>query len=309
MIDLLDAPLRVTWMLPDEEGNASVSRQIAERLSEAAVFYVTLLGRPLYSAELELLLSILDSGGCRSILVCDGHPEDLKNLKEHLPLDSLFIDTTFLISAGQPDLLRSAIDFVRTRGYEPGLLMTPLRSNLKHLPELLRLCKETGIDKLKLPNICVGSIPADKIGQEILTSSDICEFRNITAANSLPVDGIALEVHDLFLWEILCPSGEGGRSEYGGCQAANSVGHVDPRGYLYPCSSWPESLGSLLDDSLLDLWDSPRRYEVRKEIATVPEGCSKCREFALCFGGCRGLSKFFGKSEAGGRDILCQSPR
>ncbi|GAB6082003.1 hypothetical protein JCM30471_09170 [Desulfuromonas carbonis] len=134
------------------------------------------------------------------------------------------------------------------------------------------------------------------------------EFQSsIAAAGSDLGRGLALEVHDLFLWEILFPGGGGERSEYGGCQAGNSVGYVDASGDLYPCSSWPRLIGSLLEHSLDELWHSAQRLAIREQIATVPAGCRGCRDYPVCFGGCRGLAETFAHGTE--RDPACDGPR
>jgi GeoRSP system SPASM domain protein len=120
--------------------------------------------------------------------------------------------------------------------------------------------------------------------------------------------GVSLEIHDLFLWEILYPAGGEGRGEYGGCQAADSLGHVDADGWLHPCSSWPLRLGSLLERGVAEIWASPGRMAVRGEIAAVPAACLGCRDYPLCLGGCRGLAKVV-NDHPDGRDPLCPAPR
>ena len=106
---------------------------------------------------------------------------------------------------------------------------------------------------------------------------------------------------------LLFPDGGVARSEYGGCQAANSLAHIDSHGVVHPCVSWPQPLGSLLDHTLYDIWQGPSRQSARDEIAAVPSGCEGCRDYSIWFGGCRGLSRL--DHNLKGRDPMCKGPR
>ena len=117
-----------------------------------------------------------------------------------------------------------------------------------------------------------------------------------------------MEIHDRFLWEIMTPELEQARSEYGGCQAGNSLGHVDAVGNVYACAAWPEAFGSLRDVSLDELWRSPERLAIRQKITEMPTGCLGCRDYALCLGGCRGLGGRLNR-QGEGRDLMCREPR
>jgi len=69
------------------------------------------------------------------------------------------------------------------------------------------------------------------------------------------------------------------------CAAVDGLVHVNPRGEILPCSSWPESLGSLAGKSFAEIWFSERAsYYKRKRFA--PEGCSGCGDFTACQGAC-----------------------
>jgi radical SAM protein with 4Fe4S-binding SPASM domain len=80
------------------------------------------------------------------------------------------------------------------------------------------------------------------------------------------------------------------------CAAADGLLHVNPRGEILPCSSWPESLGSLLESGFGELWFSERAsYYKRKRFA--PEGCGDCGDFIACQGACPLYWKYAGTAE------------
>jgi MoaA/NifB/PqqE/SkfB family radical SAM enzyme len=60
------------------------------------------------------------------------------------------------------------------------------------------------------------------------------------------------------------------------CTALSSSCFVDAYWNLYPCSIWSEKVGNLRDNAfdLQGLWDSPRRRELREDVAA--ERCSHC---------------------------------
>jgi radical SAM protein with 4Fe4S-binding SPASM domain len=80
------------------------------------------------------------------------------------------------------------------------------------------------------------------------------------------------------------------------CAAADGLVHVNPRGEILPCSSWPESLGSLLERGFGELWFSERSsYFKQKRFA--PAGCSECGAFVACQGACPLYWAYAGDSE------------
>jgi GeoRSP system SPASM domain protein len=148
---------------------------------------------------------------------------------------------------------------------------------------------------------------SEVIRSDLIRPEDVESFRKQAADFPDFFGKLKLDVHDLFLWEILFPDGGVARSEYGGCQAANSLAHVDICGTVHPCVSWPQSLGSLLADSFYDIWQAAPRQAVRADIASIPTGCNRCRDYAICFGGCRGLSRL--DETLNGRDPMCEGVR
>lgn len=312
-MDLLDSPLRVTWDLHGSSGPADpdVALRVARALASAGVFFVTLEERPLAHPDVAEILSVLATGGCRALLVCDGTSQELAALHAGLPLQALLLDARPCLTGTSLDVmtLGQVVEAVRRKGFDPGLLLTPLAGNVHLLPDLLAFCRDRKVGRIKLPNVKIDASFRHACAADLLRPADLERLRSQLGADPLVLHaGIVLEVHDLFLWELLFPGREDGRSEYGGCQAANTLAHVDAAGDLYPCSSWPQRLGTLLQQPLEEIWQSAKRFQVRDEIAAIPTGCSACRDYPLCLGGCRGLSRAVCR-DCDGRDPLCSSPR
>ena len=308
-LDLLDAPLRVTWQI--HRRNETLSGEnllvIAERLREDGVFFVLLEGAPLRHPEAARLIRRLGEAS-RVSLVCEPTPDELARLVPALPCAEVLLDATAL-DPRDFSRLQEAVERVRSQGYQPSLIFRPGRDNLLKLGEFLDFCRRVGVAKLKLPNTLIDDSLGRPAAADLPGPPQVEQLRKLVAGDPEGFRrGVDLEVHDLFLWEILFAGGEQGRSEYGGCQAGNSLGHIDAAGDLYPCSSWPLRLGSLLESSLYDLWQSPLRLRVRRDIEQLPACCRSCRDLPLCFGGCRGLAETF-RMESQGRDLLCPGPR
>lgn len=312
-LDLLDTPVRLTWDLhgPAEPLSDAAMLAIAGRIVAAGVFFVTLDGQPLVHPALPGILAELTAGGCQVQVVCAGAAEELAALTVlPAPRPAVQLDLAPFLSGASIDegRLRIVLDRLRLIGIDPTLCLIPLKSNLCVIPDLLDLCRRLGAGRFKLPNARIGDTFQSCCAEDLPRWQDLDEFRAKWAAGSSTVDPPILEIHDRFLWEIMTPEDERARSEYGGCQAANSLGHVDAAGTVHACAAWPEVLGSLCSTDLERIWQSPARYAVRERIARVPAGCAGCRDYAACLGGCRGLGELLNRIE-GGRDPMCREPR
>lgn len=83
------------------------------------------------------------------------------------------------------------------------------------------------------------------------------------------------------------------------CGAATTFFTIDPWGNMRPCNHSPLSVGSLLSNSMKDLWYSPTLSNWRM---CLPEECDQCAALRLCKGGCRALA------EVRGSDPMRQQP-
>ncbi len=306
-LDLLDTPLRVTWEFCSGEFclPADKLRHVAGRLTEAGVFFVTLQkGAPRHPATGEII-AMLSAGGVRVSLIAQ--PAELSLVESNWPLQELFIDAGgWLDGASAQEELGAAAQIGREKGFSPAFLAVPLASRLARLPQLFALCREHDVGRLKLPNISVDGNLGDLERGKLPTAEELFDLRKKIGDAAESRRGLELEVHDLFLWEILS-RGDAERGEFGGCQAANSLAHIDAQGDIFPCSSWPLRLGSLCETSLEAIWQNERRYRIRRDIEHLPAGCAGCSDYALCIGGCRGLAVSFSDRDA--RDPGCAGRR
>lgn len=310
----LDTPLRVTWELQDSAAVSSPTAAlcIAEKLVDAGLFYVTLLARPLAHPAIAEVLTILTDGGIQVQATFDGTEEEWQGGAALTFLPEICVDAGAFLAHGDGnewEALRRTIVRLRQWGVQPALLLVPDRERLPLLPQLCDFCRSSGVTRIKLPNTPVDASFSARSTMSLPTNAQLAAFRKAVSDPVVLRAGLTLEVHDLFLWEILFPGErENGRSEYGGCQAANSLAHITANGMVHPCSSWPHGLGSLLDSDFATIWQQAARAAILDKIAAIPADCDGCDDYPQCFGGCRGLVETLGTT-ADGRDLLCSGRR
>ncbi len=312
-MDLLDAPVRVTWRVFGRSGTLSTENllRVADRLLDAGVFFVLLDGALLRHEGIDRLLPHLQKGGCQVTVVCGLQPDEvLCSVFSDGPID-LLIDATSACEQSELSSLESQVERARSRNLEPGVLFRPSPKNLLQIQDLLSFCADLGIKRLKLPNMAIDDSLDPPSASDLVGPTHVEQLKNAFADDADCLrQGVALEIHDLFLWELLHPEADSRREGYAGCQAANSLAHVTASGDLMPCSSWPLSLGSLLRQSLVELWQSSLRFEVRRMIDELPGDCRRCRDLRVCFGGCRGLAlSLRARGCQQMRDPMCAGPR
>lgn len=70
-----------------------------------------------------------------------------------------------------------------------------------------------------------------------------------------------------------------------GCTAALFNMCIEPDGSVIPCQSYYQSLGKLLSDSWISIWDHPLAQQLRLR-KSLPEKCNQCDLVQECGGGC-----------------------
>ena len=69
------------------------------------------------------------------------------------------------------------------------------------------------------------------------------------------------------------------------CSAARINMCIGPEGEVYPCQSYFEIVGKILEDEWLKIWNHPTCKSIRAR-EYVPEKCKKCELLSVCGGGC-----------------------
>lgn len=70
-----------------------------------------------------------------------------------------------------------------------------------------------------------------------------------------------------------------------GCAACDGLLSVGANGDVIPCASYNESVGNLLRQDVLEIWESRRAEQFRDKFLAHPE-CRSCDKFQICNGAC-----------------------
>ncbi|NIQ97832.1 MAG: hypothetical protein GWO11_04985, partial [Desulfuromonadales bacterium] len=156
-MDLLDTPLRGTWNLCGTDPSLTTDEAlgIARRLAEAGLFYMTLEQQPLAHPGFERILAELGGTGIQTSLVFSSMEQERRKLEPGLPVAGLWLDAAPFLRSGAVDrnALEDELQLLRDTGYDPQLLLVPLRENIHLLVELLELCQRLRVGSFKLPNV------------------------------------------------------------------------------------------------------------------------------------------------------------
>jgi len=69
------------------------------------------------------------------------------------------------------------------------------------------------------------------------------------------------------------------------CSAATHNMTIQPDGTVLPCQSWPDSIGNILKDDWVSIWQHPTCMKLRKHLL-MPKECQSCEYEKICGGGC-----------------------
>ena len=260
-------------------------------------------GEPLLRDDLEELASHARALGLRTNLITNGSlatPARAAALKAagidtaQVSLESPFpqIHDALCGVAGAWERTTSGIRALRAAGISVQTNSTLTTANRESLLDLPAFLSSLGVMRFSL-NLF---IPAGRgLGADDL-------FVRYSEAGDV-VDAVRREARSAgltFFWYSPTPyclynpvaRGLGNKS----CAALDGLVHVNPRGEVLPCSSWPESLGSLLGRRFADIWFSERAaYFKNKRFA--PAACAGCESFVACQGACPLYWHYAGEGE------------
>ncbi len=166
------------------------------------------------------------------------------------------------------------------------------KNNIKCAREIVTLVKGLGLNRLSMNLL----IPCGRA----MGRKDIWVSYSEIGEHVLRVKHFAEEQNIRFLWYSPVPLCIFNPIAYGlgnkACAAITGLLSIDPNGNVIPCSSWRESVGSILHRSFSDIWQSVelKRY---KNVDYAPAECRRCVHFKECKGACPLYWKAFGKGE------------
>ncbi len=269
-------------------------------------------GEPLLRKDLEPMIRYARSRGFRVNLITNATLADRKRARKlfraGLRTAQVSIEGT---SPEEHDLLTGksgsfketlkGIRFLQKAGIRVQTNTTINGINRAAVVALPLFLKDLGIDTFAM-NLYIPGGNGDHVGDLFLSYSDIGPI----------VDQVRKKAQDLgltFYWYSPVPycwfnpvaRGFGNKS----CAAMDGLISVSPSGNVLPCSSYPESMGSLLTKDFEDVWFSRRaRYFKNKKFA--PEECTGCDRFSPCQGACPLYWEYKGTSELKRRNVCAR---
>ncbi len=184
--------------------------------------------------------------------------------------------------AGAFEATVAAVRNFRELGIHVHTNTTLCRDNLAGAPDLIRfLAREVGTKTLSMNLLIRTGLGLDEASGPIGYS----EF----APSLPPLQEVADEEGMTLVWYSPLPYcivnpvllGQGAKS----CACVDGILSVDPLGRVLPCSSFEHGIGSLLEQSFDEIYDSPASRWWR-ERRYVPPVCRDCNDVDLCAGAC-----------------------
>lgn len=211
---------------------------------------------------------------------------DYQLYKEALPFLSYFndIEVSIPFNGKEKDIQK----FLSSRE-EPFTISFLLTSqNIPTFEKIIQFGKTKNI-KIKVPNPNLVRY-GKELSEIYLKREDLKKLEHLKTM----IKGIDMEIHDYFLAKLFAlPDAD----RFAGCQAGRLLGHIE-NDLLYPCSSIPQAIGSLLEYDFEFLWK--KAYNIVDDLRK--KCCLLCQKRENCHLGCIGNAFFLGDK----RDPLCE---
>jgi len=167
---------------------------------------------------------------------------------------------------------------------------TAQRGNFRQFPEVARVARELGVDRLWADRLIPQGSGA-ALGDQSLTAEETREFINLMAALRATPDSPSRSRSAKPRTEIAMHRAlqfHCGGSPYH-CTAGDTLVTVMPNGDLYPCRRMPICAGNVLQTPLSQLYDC-ELFAALRDRTRVSAGCENCLYAHLCGGGLRCLA-------------------
>lgn len=182
------------------------------------------------------------------------------------------------------EVIKNLSTIIKKCDLEITLMFTVMRRNLKELPYFFELSKNLGVNGFIIERfIPLGR--GSKIRSEVLTKED---WKSLIQMLS---DIFNIEQQDLLItfqaFQIIF-NDEGFELLGAPCVIGRDGLCIMPRGDVFPCRRFPISIGSLLENSLHEIWEGSELLKSLKDKINLKGKCKNCN-IENCFG-CRSLA-------------------
>lgn len=277
-------------------------------------------GEPLVRKDSKKLLKELNDNDFEIKICTNGYlldDETLNFLSDNnvrglqISLDSIIPETYYKMKnapRGSLEKVLKAIDRLDEFDFHTIVSTVPLKANESEIVEMMDFCYDKGIETFSVYK----PIPIHRGKQEEFIEEK--RFVQLLDGWLEHFDGYGerwlLETEPPYAkassvlkkWEE-----RGVPIHYSGCKAAKTLLGVTPEGNIIPCPGLdlPEfHCGNVKKDNILEVWENAdvlKYFRGEKEI----EGCSGCKEWNYCLGGCRAVGYGL-TNRINGNDSYCK---
>lgn len=250
-------------------------------------------GEPLLRKDLPELIAHAKKHKMRVNLITNGTLIDEKKAKKlvRAGLDSAQVSLEGIKAFTHDDLVRVngafqktliAIDAFKKVGLHVHTNTTLTRKNIEEAICFPRFVKNTlGLDKFSM-NMIIPTGSGAMHNEVILYYHEMgdCIRKIITESKKHDVEFMWYSPLPMCMFNTI-PHGLGNK----GCSACDGLLSLAPNGDVLPCASYNMSVGNLLKEDFLSIWQNDKsKYCREKQFAH--EYCKECEHFHICNGAC-----------------------
>jgi len=182
--------------------------------------------------------------------------------------------------AGSFDKTLAGLAKLREAGIHVHTNTTINTANCDHLVDLVQLVAGLGLRRMSMNMVIPAGTAGDLSLQVSYSQIGSIVKRVRQAARQAGVEFMWYSPTPMCLFNPLA-EGLGNKS----CAACDGLLSISPAGEVLPCSSYPESVGNVLDTPFEQVWRNARAEFFRNK-RYAPTQCSGCEDFVACAGAC-----------------------
>jgi GeoRSP system SPASM domain protein len=278
-LDNIKVPIIVYWDIsPLFPINQNDIQRICEELLANKIFVLNILdSSPHLSRESSMILKKLRDENINITLTLNYSALNILDLKSFMPaLKKILIQ---IESIDQIALISDKIQSKKPETPSIEISYAITETTYKNIPDILKLCIETDINNIHFPIQRVS-------GEQNVFWLDKEKNRWLSKEiKHLQTNGLNINVHDPFLWEIFNKKINQNKS---GCQGGNTMVYISGNLDVTPCPLLPIILGNLKSETLTGVFSADKKQQIRKQLSIPPQECGNCDRVNNCIGGCRG---------------------
>ncbi len=268
---------------------------IVNKLADADVKVIIVSGgEPLLRKDIWEIMSAIKSQGLRLFLASNGYLIELNTLHKlvELHIDELQISLdshrrnvhdNFRGLHGSFDKALNAIKLCLNANVPVGVNTVITANNLDDLQSMGAMLENMGVKYWRVTINVPKGRGADAFSQLQVEDSKLFE----------KIQLLTHTYHNVIIDDPLCvkfwrKKGQVAKQ----CGAGKILCSIESDGIVKPCVFIEDSFGSILNTSLLEIWNSEKMVSFRDEVSLSPD-CEECEVYSKCRGGCKAFLHYF----------------